>query len=342
MGQIVLPPIYMALFDAYGLSGTYMVLSAIVLQSVVCGFIVRPLSFYDPIGKSCYSANDRQNVSWKKLPMVLNYVLLAVRKKLTRGSQEEDDPEQKLVPSDDLNSTTLYTCPKDVNAPENMVEESADDTFNTFEPKRTVNGLRNGQNVTDMSPFVPHEADKVKDNGGSEFILKNKVVLLILLSRSINTAATISQYTFLPSRVKEMGISQGRAASLITVTGICQIFSKPLFGIIADTEILSKHYMIAICATTVAIVTLCVPFYTTYGMLMLFAVTVGIFSGTFSSSIAVMLAEQVGVERLPKAFAIDIIWQGFVLAFAQTFMGKIYASKANIQRTFKSLLCLNR
>lgn len=174
----------------------------------------------------------------------------------------------------------------------------------------------------DINAQTHNEIDSENDDTKNKFIKTNKLVLMSILIKSLNSVGTTSQFAFFPLRVNELGISLDRAAILIATTALCQMASKPLFSMVAATGVLKKQYMVVFSSTVVAILTICVPMYTSFAMLLIFASTIGVFGGSFSSSAAVLLAEHVGPEHLPQALAIDVFWRDVILASAQTFLGK--------------------
>lgn len=331
IGQLVLPAVYLFLVHSYNISGTYLILGALVLQCVACGAVMRPASFYER-----HSNTGEQVGPNSRLKSKVSNILS------TFFGKSKEESRKGLISGNNSSVGNYYSCPGENLALCNKKYEENDDDidFNLLylAEKRDDNLDIENNSVTDSE----HAPQDCKDNDDQKLLsrteedigvagksikdilvllLTNKAMLIILLGLAINSSAARAQWTFFPYRTLELGISTADTALLWAVFGAINVVSKPVFGLIADKDFVKKQYIISGCIFIVSATTFCLPLSTTFWHMLLFTIIYGIFDGVGGASVSVLLQEEVGLELLPSALSLDVIIRGIFIASGQTLFG---------------------
>ncbi|XP_041363575.1 monocarboxylate transporter 12-like [Gigantopelta aegis] len=137
------------------------------------------------------------------------------------------------------------------------------------------------------------------------------------------TVQTKSNLTYVPALAIEHGISQSNAALLLTIIGSLDLLSKLAFGWFADLGVIRKHHlqMIGLCISATS--SLFVSQYSSFPLMVGYAVIQGIFSGVYRSLYALVLIDFVGKENMGKAYGIIQLIHGSMVAIAHPVIGKM-------------------
>ncbi len=103
---------------------------------------------------------------------------------------------------------------------------------------------------------------------------------------------------YLPSRATSFGISELRAASLVSALGIGSLVSRLTHGLLIDYNILSTSVLTALSLLVCGIVSLLNPVSDNYWVLAALSAVVGLTSGVYVSTYPILAKEYVGVDKV--------------------------------------------
>lgn len=146
---------------------------------------------------------------------------------------------------------------------------------------------------------------------------------LFLYTLSFNTT-----FVFLPALAKEKGISQLEGAYLVSLLGICDMFSRVTMSAVLDLGPIKKYRLIIynVVMFVNAGVSLMMPSMTSFWHFAIVCGLYGIMSGTYISQKSVVLVDILGVEKLTNAFGLLLVFQGM-----GSLIGPTVGGKSNLQ-----------
>ncbi|CAL1537302.1 unnamed protein product [Lymnaea stagnalis] len=148
---------------------------------------------------------------------------------------------------------------------------------------------------------------KVKETWRSQF---NKIIDLSLfklwtfrMMALFITFGVFGNYIsiYMPTIAFKFGISKPDAAQLMMVSGIMDLVTRILTGVIADFKLVSKIKMVLVSKLIICAICQCARFFHTYTLFVVFAVLVGIFGGFRQNFTNVILLDYFGPENMAKA-----------------------------------------
>ncbi|KAK3096236.1 hypothetical protein FSP39_024822 [Pinctada imbricata] len=164
-------------------------------------------------------------------------------------------------------------------------------------------------------------------------ILRLPFFIMFLISNFILYFWYDLPYVFFFDYTIELGLSNERAAYLISIIGIVSTVGQVMYGIIADRNIhLAILYTVSliICGFSV----LAIPLVKDYTMLCLIAGSIGLFISANYCLTPVILVEIVGVDKLTNAYGLIMMVQGVANLFGPPVAGKLYDVSGSYYNTF--------
>ncbi|XP_041363340.1 LOW QUALITY PROTEIN: monocarboxylate transporter 5-like [Gigantopelta aegis] len=156
-----------------------------------------------------------------------------------------------------------------------------------------------------------------------DFSIFQNPLFSMLVCAAVFTIQTQAHLTYILALAIEHGISPSNAALLLTVTASLDLLSKLAFGWFADLGVIRKHYlqMTGLCISATS--SLFVSLYSSFPLMMGYAVIQGIFSGVYRSLYVLVLIDFVGTENMGKAFGIIQLIHGSMVAIAHSVIGSL-------------------
>lgn len=105
----------------------------------------------------------------------------------------------------------------------------------------------------------------------------------------------------IPGHARVQDIISARVAILLSVNGGVMIFARPIVGLLADSEIIQKRNIIGTFLILGGIFSIVLPWFAGYYPLLIYAITQGLFPGSFFMFIPLLLLEIVPLKDLPQA-----------------------------------------
>ena len=152
-------------------------------------------------------------------------------------------------------------------------------------------------------------------------LFKSPLFRLLLLYTTTSPFVNIT-LDYLPALASENGVSESRAALLLSIIGGLDLVCRLACGFIADLRILRVPTMIIISFVILAVVTQFVRFMKSFEHLVVLAVLQGIFGGVANCLIPVLIIEFVGLENMGKGIGFCQLTSGVSMAAIYPFLGQ--------------------
>ncbi len=145
-----------------------------------------------------------------------------------------------------------------------------------------------------------------------DFKLLRHVHFLILLAVYFQIAYSYAiVLLYLPSRATSSGISDLRAASLVSALGIGSLIGRITHGLLIDHNILSTSVLTALSLLVCGIVSLLNPVSDNYWILAALSAVAGLTSGVYMAIFPILAKEYVGVGNVSGGIGWINVMQGF-------------------------------
>ncbi len=106
---------------------------------------------------------------------------------------------------------------------------------------------------------------------------------------------------YLPDFAISHEIKEQEAANLISVIGLANLASRLVFGFIGDFGPLIRFYLCGLSIICLGVISVALPFFTTYYTFLVYASLFGICVGCFISLLSVVLVDLLGLENIEKS-----------------------------------------
>ena len=143
-------------------------------------------------------------------------------------------------------------------------------------------------------------------------LFKNYAFFALCMQLFLYTLSFNTTFVFLPALAKEKGISQMEGAYMVSILGICDMFSRICTSAILDLKQIKPYRLIIynVVMFVNAFVSLLLPSMKTFWQFSIVCGLYGIMSGTYISQKSVVLVDILGVEKLTNGFGLMLVFQG--------------------------------
>ena len=296
VGNFAAPPLIRYLLQEFGLDGTLLVLGGLMLNVCVCGLLLRPTSFYTVRKRISSVQNGKQS----------------------GNSQIGVHAEQGMKPWGE----GTFQC--------NLSQQHV-------ELENNGRGIP-GENSTDLADnSCEFEADYMiirKQSSDEKMPSKSKIVVFDykllktpvfwIYGCSVFFAYCGYPHIFMivPAHAKQLNVAIKEAAFLVSIIGIFDLIGRIGFGWFSDLNILKKRHGFLLSMAVSGLTCCLIPLANSFIGLAVCCSVIGLFAGSFVALIAVILAETVGVDRLPSAFGLIVFCMGSAFLFAPPIVGE--------------------
>ncbi len=190
-----------------------------------------------------------------------------------------------------------------------------------YRPLATSKHHTNEQEETKKSPGGLEKNSKCCCGGRScdsskylDFrLLKSPVFLMYSCCLCLVTLSYLGAQMLVPPHAKDQGISDAKAAWLLSVIGISDTIGRVLSGFLFNMPVV-KNFRIYLYGGAILISGLTDflwAFSETYIMFQIVCIVHGLFNGAVISQRATIIVDLLGVSRLPSSFGLLVFVQGF-------------------------------
>lgn len=338
LGGSVFPPLVKYLLDEFGLRGTMIILTGLTLNMFVGAAVQRPLDSFrkrKPVRKS----EDEKDLNQlpKELPksLIINELktngirrgissdpetcpLHSSEKGINDQNSSFDSPflVRRLRTESDSSALSksnrnilLYTSQSDFGSLA-MVNSSVQDI-------KVVEGVESLKNKPSKHCFYIKKALSSLDFS----LFKKPMFRLIALVAFFSVLIGVVP-VYIPALANEKGLDQRDAALFLTIAGAVDFVCRLLVGFVIDLGHINANTIMAIGLAVAGTLTHFTPFYNSYALMMMFTVTMTMFSCTYFALINVAIIDFMGMDYLGKTLGFVSLFHGMAIAICHPIIGK--------------------
>lgn len=161
--------------------------------------------------------------------------------------------------------------------------------------------------------------------------------LIMLMSNSTTAVGYTNFIVLLPSYALAMGFDMSQAATLLSIVAALDFVGRIGGAALSDLQFISRrwYYIVGLFFSGVALSLL--PFARTYSSLATMCACFGLASGTYIGVTAVILADQLGAEKLGSSYGISLFLNGLLQLIGPPICGALYQSTGKLEPIFTGL-----
>ncbi|XP_071084407.1 monocarboxylate transporter 5-like [Haliotis cracherodii] len=338
----IFPVFSQYLLDEYGIRGTLLIYTGLMMNIWVGASLYRPLHFYERKVKPDGQQDDAYQLEASKVSSEEDVIRTDHGAKQTYTNHNGSTRSCNVVVKDTANrfldpqnadtfrkrtySEGSKWIPKEfVSESEKLVYISNPDLVSipTFIPK-LCDSAKKEIRVDDSN----QRKSAVVRNFGKFFkvfdfsLFKNPMFLLIVACCQFGVVLRHVP-TYLPAQMKEMGYNTSDAAFLLLISGILDFFSRLFYGFIADLGYLRACQIMAIGLVISGLASQFIMFYTTYPLLIAYCVVIGIFGSAFPCLLPLVIVDFMGIDYMAKTLGFTALFQGFAVSLTHPILGAL-------------------
>ena len=153
-------------------------------------------------------------------------------------------------------------------------------------------------------------------------ILVNPVLLIYCASIAIASSVYIDMFIMATPHAEQLGFTHTKSALLVSIMGGADVISRVAFGFFADFKIVKTQHLFHGSLALSTVVLFILPSLKTYPAVASALVLFAIAGGGYISLYATILAEALGIERLPTTLGIAMMTVGCANFITPTVMGR--------------------
>lgn len=157
--------------------------------------------------------------------------------------------------------------------------------------------------------------------GVLDFSLFHSPMFRVLTVFFLTSPIVYSLATYLPAMCKDRGVSDYKAAILLSIIGGLDLCSRLIFGFIADLKIMKVSTLIAISFFLLGGLCHVTSLLTTFPLLVGFAVVFGVLSGVSPCLLPILIMEDIGLEFTPQALGFCKLFSAASMAAGLPLLG---------------------
>ncbi|XP_070212917.1 monocarboxylate transporter 14-like [Littorina saxatilis] len=154
-------------------------------------------------------------------------------------------------------------------------------------------------------------------------LFRNKAFLLLLVAFTMWTVQSVP-LTYLPDMAVSKGVPRQQAAFLISIVGITNTIGRIIAGVISDMVRIRCIWLYVGALLVAAAINFALPWCDTFPMLASAAAAFGLCMAVAVSMRTIVLAEQLGIAVLTKAFGMVALFQGVAFTVNPPIAGKLF------------------
>ncbi|KAL4239123.1 hypothetical protein ACF0H5_003825 [Mactra antiquata] len=352
IGGLIFAPLITSLLSTYGYSGCILIIAAILLNGCVCGALLRPTSFY--------SKHHRQKTDSEieeKQPLNESLVQGNIDDHMDKSDDKSSDKKKIIIemfgPKHELiSSTRSLEVHKDISIPtrerastfvDYRYTDSSDGKFHFYSKesfdiplsltpttKMRESLYKNGFKNNILKPSMKPENEKEQNISdwiraiGIMFdyrLFYNPVFVSLLLSASFICPPSIVATRYIAPYAKDVGVSNEGVASLVLVNSFVDLVARVLLGYVSDRGWLRRSTLVGITTMTVSICCFTLRFITSFGVLMGYAVVLGMASGLYFAIYPVIITDYTTLNKLDSCLGYIGIVHGCFMACSVYLVG---------------------
>ncbi|XP_066303129.1 monocarboxylate transporter 13-like [Branchiostoma lanceolatum] len=165
-------------------------------------------------------------------------------------------------------------------------------------------------------------------------LLKKRRFLLFATADLLSSFSYLIPYVHVVPCARTRGIDETKAPFLLSVAGITEVLARVFSGWFSDLKIISKLHVYMIFIALNALACFLFPLAKSYPALLAYSVAMGTCTGGFRALIMPLVADTVGVVRMPNAFGLTLVCEGIGILLGPPVAGWLYDATENYNSSF--------
>lgn len=336
------------LLEKYGWRGTILILSAILLNGILCGALFRPMSTLIPCKSESVSnpssdCTEAEEIKYSLLQPCSDgtYFKNSFLHSRLANSMDFLSVEKDLMNENNLAKTfsSQYDCR---NLSETVCNQmSRKDIFYSGSLSRLAHDDSHQLQLPEHCETKPLQMDEEETYVRNAVdvlrvhrdLFKDKVFILLLFTNVCWTVQSVP-LTYLPDLAVSKGLSTSQAALLISIVGITNIFGRIISGLVTDLLKIKSSVTYTITLFTASLVNFTVPWCDDFVKLAVCGALFGLCMATAVSMRTIVLADHLGIEKLTKAFGMIALFQGIAFMTNAPLAGFLYETSKSYVMPF--------
>eukprot|EP00105_Crassostrea_gigas_P031763 XP_011454550.1 PREDICTED: monocarboxylate transporter 13 isoform X2 [Crassostrea gigas] len=310
-GGLVVPPLYRYLLDVYGLRGTMLIFSGVILHVVALAGLLKPPSlFHHPSNSNEKSKPEYSNV---EIPDTHGYLPVPTGKKRSISLSEKPTPGNGILSSFEKDKT-WGSLPHRLDIKAHHSSRLSE-SFRSLGSTNAVHSFSQSQlNESQAQKDVQHKIIDIS-------LLKKPLLQMYLFVYLFGSIGSSYGHIYISPFARDHGMTTTEVSILVSVTNMCDFIGRGLCGVIANQRIVKNSTIVAISQfVTGATLALC-SFYGSFWSFIALAVMFGLFAGAIFSMTPSIVVDFVGIENFRTAFGILILGQGITMGTGAPLLG---------------------
>eukprot|EP00058_Branchiostoma_floridae_P015230 XP_002600718.1 hypothetical protein BRAFLDRAFT_83460 [Branchiostoma floridae] len=158
--------------------------------------------------------------------------------------------------------------------------------------------------------------------------------LLFASADLLSSFSYLIPYVHVVPCARYRGIDETKAPFLLSVAGITEVLARVFSGWFSDLKIISKLHVYMMFIALNALACFLFPLATSYPALLAYSVAMGTCTGGFRALIMPLVADTVGVVRMPNAFGLTLVCEGVGILLGPPVAGWLYDATENYNSSF--------
>ncbi|XP_048777144.1 monocarboxylate transporter 5-like isoform X2 [Ostrea edulis] len=356
IGGFVFAPLTAFLLERYSWQGTLWILSAVVLHAVVFSQAFRPLyNNKKTEDKKCYKQEDLKDKELKPFSALdlelceKHPVYRCKSVEAVHVSNGKHSTVVRLAQSQDI-STLIETKPHHQH--NNILKPlSRNDIFYSGSLKHIPHSVEGNARCRGSSSSLPGKIDtevesvdehrnlcsKLAGSLASSFdfsLLKSPTFIIYGVSCFLCMFGFFIPFNFLPDLAKDLKLDKTQGATLISVIGVSNTFSRLFVGYVTDRPWADSLVINNLALMIGGAATFAVPFYDNFIVLIIYSIVFGASIAAFVSLRSIIMVELMGIEKLTNAFGLVVLCQGLSSFIGSPIAGSLSDQTGTYNITF--------
>ena len=312
IGTFAFAPLLEYLLAEYSFQETMMIMSAVMLHICICGSLFRPV----PKSKKekIESVRVEQSESGNHVPEVEN----------DKGNGNEGFDVCSDSVQGGFKGNVFHISRNSAKCVHTQNGQSAICGANA-----NIDATTDTKDYNIAIEFTPKEMDKNRKNSKTSIeeqnkekrslkdyldytLVKDPRFLCFGISVMLATLGHSPASVMLPALARQYHVEPGKAAFLLSITGITDIIGRLTFGVICDIKFLKENrkylYVCSIFISGIANITC--GFASEYWHFATYSVIFGMFAGSYNALTPVILVDLLGADKLSSSFGLALLFQG--------------------------------
>ena len=157
-------------------------------------------------------------------------------------------------------------------------------------------------------------------------VLRNPLFWMFAAATSFGHCGYMNALMFLPPYSVELfGAATGKATAslLLSVMGVSDLVGRVGGGLFADTGLIRRTWLCGFCYLLSGLLNVLMPLKPLYGVMIAYALVVGVFGGTYMALLSVIVVDLCGPEKLSAGVGLGTMIMGLFVMPIPSLLGRI-------------------